>query len=112
MESERLRKERDDLLWAIEGLHMERADAQQRIDLLKCELEGEKDLKVEAEGVSVRLARKVDQCQEEVRHLEAKVTRHRDEVRKLRTYVDCKPPVSLVVFLPEIHGRTFDTVGM
>ena len=47
MEAKRLWKERDDLIQAIEGLHMERdlahqehADAQQQIDLLEGELEG------------------------------------------------------------------------
>ena len=82
------------------------------------------------EGVSARLATDVDQLQEEVRCLEAKVTRQREqrqeesrcleaevtwqreEVRRLRADVDGKPPVSLIVFLPEIHGMPFDTVGM
>ena len=40
------------------------------------------------------------------------MTRQRKEVRRLRADVDGKPPVSLVVFLPGIHGRPFDTVGM
>ena len=73
MEVERLWKERDDLLWAIEELcigidlaHQERVDAQQQIDHLKDELQGERDLKVAAEGMSARLAMEVDQCQEEV----------------------------------------------
>ena len=54
----------------------------------------------------------VDQRQEEVRRLEAEVTRQRNEVRKLRANVDGKPLVSLVVFLPRIHGSPFDTVDM
>ena len=37
------------------------ADAQQRIDLLEGELEGERDLKVAGEGVSARLATEVGQ---------------------------------------------------
>ena len=52
-EAERLRKEWDNLLQTIEGFrmerdlaHQERADAQQRIDLLEGELRGENDLKV------------------------------------------------------------------
>lgn len=60
--SEQLRKERDDLLWTVEGLraerdaaHQERVDAQQRINLLKGVLEKE-DLKIEAKGVSAGLA--------------------------------------------------------
>ena len=35
-----------------------------------------------------------------------------DEVRKLRADVDGKSLVSLVVFLPGICGKPFDTVGM
>jgi len=73
VEAERLRKERDDLLRAVEKLRtgidlarQERADAQQRIDHLKDELEWERDLKVAAEGVSIGLAVEVDQHQEEV----------------------------------------------
>ena len=45
------------------------------MDLLKGELKGERDLKVAVEGVSARLAAEVGQCQEEVRRLEAEVTR-------------------------------------
>ena len=89
-ESKRLRKERHDLLRAIEGLymerdlaHQERVDAQQWIELLKGELEGERDLKVVIKGVSARLTIEVDQCQEEVQRLEAEVTQHHDEVCKL-----------------------------
>ena len=80
--AKRLRKERDDLLRAVEELrtgidlaHQERADAQQRIDHLEDELQRERDLKVAAEGMSAGLAAEVGQCQEEVRHLEAEVTR-------------------------------------
>ena len=40
------------------------------------------------------------------------MTWQRDEVRRLRVDVDGKTPVSLVVFLPRIRGRPFDTVGM
>ena len=82
MEAERLRKEQDDLLWAIEELrtgtelaHQERVDAQQRVDHLKKELRRERDLKVAVEGVSAGLAAEVGQCQEEVRCLEAEVCR-------------------------------------
>ena len=57
------------------------------------------------------LAVEVGQRQEEVRRLEAKVTRQHDEVGKLRADVDSKSLVSLVVFLPRIHGKPFDTVG-
>ena len=70
MEAERLRKERDDLLWAIKELHMgidlarqEHVDAQQRIDHLKDELQGERDLKVAAKGVSTGLTMEVGQRQ-------------------------------------------------
>ena len=56
------------MLWAVEGLrtecdlaHQEHANAQQRINLLEGELEGERDLKVVAEGVSARLATEVSQ---------------------------------------------------
>ena len=73
MEVERLWKERDNLLWAIEELHterdlarQERADAQQWIDHLEGELEGERDLKVVVEGASTRLTVEVGQRQEEV----------------------------------------------
>ena len=82
VEAERLRKERDDLLRAVEELrtgidlaHQERADAQQRIDHLEDELQRERDLKVAAEGVSARLDTEVGQRQEEVRRLDAEVTR-------------------------------------
>ena len=46
--------------------HQERIDAQQRIDLLEGELEGERDLKVVAEGVSTRFPTEVSQRLEEV----------------------------------------------
>ena len=78
------------MLWAVEELHMgidlarqERANAQQRINHLEDELQGERDLKVAAEGMSTRLATEVGQCQEEVRRLEAEVTWQRDEVHRL-----------------------------
>ena len=107
------------MLWAIEELRtgidlarQGRVDAQQWIDHLKDELQRERDLKVAVKGMSAMLATEVDQHQEEVRHLETKVTRQRDEVRKLWADVDGKSLVSLVVFLPRIRGRTFDTVGM
>ena len=61
--------------------------------------------------MSARLAAEVGQCQEVVWCLEAVVTRQRDEVRKLWVDVDSKSLVSLVVFLPRIHGKPFDTVG-
>ena len=70
------------------------------------------DLKVAAEGVSVRLAAEVSQRQEEVRRLEAEVTWQRNEVRRLWADMDGKPLVSLVVFLPGICGRPFDMVDM
>ena len=78
----------------------------------KGELKGERDLKVTADGVSTRLAMEVGQHQEEVRQLKVKVSRQRNEVHKLWVDVDGKSLVSLVVFLPRIHGRPFDTVGM
>ena len=53
----------------------------------------------------------VGQCHEEVRLLEAEVTQQRDEVRRLRVDMDGKSLVSLVVFLPRICGKPFDTVG-
>ena len=66
MEAERLWKEQDDLLWAIEELHVgtelahqECTDAQQRVDHLEKELRRERDLKVAAEGVSTGLAMEV-----------------------------------------------------
>ena len=62
--------------------------------------------------MSARLTTEVGQRQEEVRHLEAEVTRQCDEVCRLQADIDGKPLVSLVVFLPGIHGRPFDTVGM
>ena len=81
MEVEQLRKERDDLLWAIEELRtgtklarQERADAQQRVGHLEKELRSERDLKVAAKGVSAGLVVEVDQRQEKVRCLEAEVT--------------------------------------
>jgi chromosome segregation ATPase len=87
---EQLRKELDNLLWAIEGLYMECdaarqecADAQQRIDLLEGELKEERNLKVEAKGMSAGLTAEVGQRQAEIRGLEAEVTQQRDEVRKL-----------------------------
>ena len=53
----------------------------------------------------------VGQRQEEVWRLEAEVTQQRDEAHKLWADVDGKSPVSLVVFLPRICGKPFDTVG-
>ena len=61
--------------------------------------------------MSARLTAEVGQHQEEVRHLEAKVTRQRDKVCKLQADVHGKSSVSLVVFLPRIHGKPFDMVG-
>ena len=112
-------KEWDDLLWVVEELlmgidpaRMEHADAHWWINLLEDELQRERDLKVAAEGVSVGLAMEVGQCQEEIQHLEAKVTRQHDEVHKLWADVNGKSLVSLVVFLPGIHGKPFDMVRM
>ena len=72
-EAERLWKEWDDLLQTLEGFctvcdlcRQERADAQQQIDLLRGKLEEERDLKVDAEGVTTRLATEVDRRQEEI----------------------------------------------
>ena len=54
----------------------------------------------------------VGQHQEEVRCQEAEVTRQCNEVCKLWAVVDGKSLVSHVVFLPRIHGKPFDMVGM
>ena len=54
----------------------------------------------------------IGQRQEEVQRLEAEVTQQHDEVCRLREDVDGKPLVSLVIFLPRIHGRPFDMVSM
>ena len=51
----------------------ERDDAQQWINHLEGQLQGEKDLKVVAEGVSTGITMEVDQRLEEVRRLEAEV---------------------------------------
>ena len=69
-------------------------------------------MKVAAEGVFTGLTAEVSQRQEEVRHLEAEVTRQHDEVCRLQVDVNDKSLVSLVVFLPRICGKPFDTVGM
>jgi len=61
--------------------------------------------------VSAWLAMEVGQRQEEIRCLEAEVTRQLDEVRKLWADVNSKSLVSLVVFLPRIHGKRFDMIG-
>jgi len=61
--------------------------------------------------MATRLTMEVDQRQEEVQRLEAKVTQQRNEVRRLWVDVNGKSPVSLVVFLPRIHGTPFHTVG-
>ena len=45
----------------IERLWKERDDAQQRIDLLESELQGEKDLKAVVEAVTARLTVEVSQ---------------------------------------------------
>ena len=114
-----MRKEWDNLLRAIEELHMgtklahqERVDAQHWVGHLEKELRRERDLKVAPEGMSAGLAPEVGPRQEEVRHLEAEVARQHDEVHRLWADVDGKFLVSLVVFLPGIRGRPFDTVGM
>ena len=62
--------------------------------------------------MSAGLAVEVGQRQEEVWRLKAEVTLQRDEVRKLQANVDGKSLVSLVIFLPRIRGKPFDTVGM
>ena len=119
VKAERLRKERDDLLRVVEELHtgtelahQEHANDQQRINHLEGELQRERDLNVAAEGMSTGLAMEVDQHQEAVRHLENEVTQQRDEVCRLWADVDGKSLVSLVVFLPRIRGKPFDTVSM
>ena len=68
-------------------------------------------MKVAAEGVSTGLTTEVGQRQEEVQRLEAEVTQQHDEVRMLQADMDGKSPVSLVIFLPRIRGKPFDTVG-
>ena len=105
------------MLQAIEELrmrselaHQERVDAQQWVGHLVNELQRERDLKVAAEGMSAGLAMEVGKCQEEVWHLEAKVTQQCGEVRKLWADVNGKSLVSLVVFLLRIRGKAFDTV--
>ncbi|XP_066320062.1 uncharacterized protein [Miscanthus floridulus] len=57
---------------------------EQQINHLKDELQGERDLKVVAEGMSFRLTVEVGQRQKGVRRLEAEVTQQRDELRRLR----------------------------
>jgi hypothetical protein len=73
VEFERLRKERDELLLAVEGLrrerdvaHQERINAQLQISLLEGELEKERDLKIKAKGVSAGLAVEVGQRRREI----------------------------------------------
>ena len=68
VEAKWLWKERDNLLWAIEGLCtecdlacQEHADAQKWINLLEGELEGERDLRVAVKGMSTRLTVEVGQ---------------------------------------------------
>ena len=58
------------------------------------------------------LAVEVGQHQEEVRRLEVEVTQQRDEVHRLWADMNGKSLASLVIFLPEIRGKPFDTVGM
>ena len=82
-----------------------------KLNHLKDEHQRERDLKVAAEGMFTGLAMEVGQRQQEVRCLEAEVTRQCDEVHRLRANVEGKSLVSLVVFLPKIHGKPFDTVG-
>ena len=101
----------EELRTGIDLARQERADSQQRIDHLEDELQGERDLKVVAEGMATGLAVEVGQCQEVVRRLEAEVTQQRDELHRLQADVNGKSLVSLVVFLPGIHGKPFDTVG-
>ena len=91
--------------------HQEHVVAQQWIGHLKNELQRERDLKVAAEGMSAGLAAEVGQRQENIRCLEAEVIRQRDEVRRLRADVNGKSLVSLVVFLPRIRCKPFDTIG-
>ena len=107
------------MLQAVEKLRIgtklanqEHVVTQQRTDYLMGELQRERDLKVVADGMCTGLATKVSQHQEEVQHLEAEVTRQHDEVRKLLADVNGKSLVSLVAFLPGIHGKPFDMVGM
>jgi hypothetical protein len=65
-ESKRLRKEQDDLLWAVDELHtehdsahQERVDAHQQIDRLLCELEKERELKIKAKDMTAWLAMEI-----------------------------------------------------
>ena len=118
IEAERLRKERDDLLRAVEELRtgidlarQEHANAQQRINHLEDELQRERDLKVVAEGVSAGLTTEVEQRQEEVRCLEAKVTLQCIEVCSFGRTWTVSPRFPLLS-LPGIRGKPFDTVGM
>jgi hypothetical protein len=93
-ETERIRKERDELLQTVAGLRtecdsarQERVDAYQRIDRLLGELEKERELKIEAADVAASLAGEVAQQQE--------------EAHKLREQVNGETPVFLVAFLSE-----------
>ena len=61
--------------------------------------------------MSAGLTTEVGQRQEVVWHLEAEVTQQCDEVHRVWADVNGKSLVSLVVFLPRIHGKPFDTVG-
>ena len=64
----------EELHTRIDLAHQERTDAQQWIDHLEDELQGERDLKVTTEGMATGLDVEVGQHQEEVQRLEAEVT--------------------------------------
>jgi hypothetical protein len=97
VKTERIRKERDELLEAVEGLRTERdsarqesADAHQRIDHLMGEFEKERKVKIEAEDVAASLAIEVaQQCK---------------GAHKLREQLNRETPTFLVAFLDGTRG--------
>jgi hypothetical protein len=80
-EAERVRKEQDDLLQTVAGLHVEhelarqeRDDARGWVNNLLGEVKKERDLKLKAEGVSTGLAVEVAWDKAKINALETEVS--------------------------------------
>jgi hypothetical protein len=83
VETEWIRKERDELHQTAARLRQERADAHQRIKDLLGEVERERKSKIDAENVSTGLAVQVGQQWARIQTLEAEAVQQRREAQKL-----------------------------
>jgi chromosome segregation ATPase len=118
-ETERIRKEWDELLQTMAGLHAERdsarqecADAHRWINDLLGEVEKERESKIKVENMSVELTMQVGQPRARVQALEAEASRQSEEAHKLREQVNSKGLASPIAFFPGARGWLFDTIVM